>query len=62
LACFWTIYKNTQILLLKDTLISFSLSLLYPFLIYPLPAFLRITILRYPDCLFKFSKLAQSLL
>ena len=29
LACFCVVYKNTQIHLIKDTLISFSLSLLY---------------------------------
>ena len=55
LACFGTLYKNTQLILLKDTLISFSLSLLYPLIIYLLPAFLRISLLKYPHCLFKFS-------
>ena len=44
LLCFWyyialfgVIYKNTQIHLLKDTLISFGLSLVYPFGIYLIP-------------------------
>ena len=30
ISCFCAIYKNTQMHLIKDTLISFSLSLLYP--------------------------------
>ena len=42
LSMFCSIYVNTQIHLLKDTLISFSLSFLYPFVIYLLPGFFRI--------------------
>ena len=61
LACFGAIYKNTQIYLIKDTLFSFGLSLLYPFLIYLVPASLRISILRHPEYCFKISKLFQSL-
>ena len=38
---FGVIYKNTQIILLEDGLISFGLSLIYPFGIYLLPAFFR---------------------
>ena len=34
LICFGAIYKNTQIYLIKDTLFSFGIYLLYPFLIY----------------------------
>jgi len=36
------IYMNTQIHLIKDTLISFGISLLYPFGIYLLPGIFRI--------------------
>ena len=43
ISCFGAVYKNTQIILLKDTLISFSISLLYPFIFY-----LLITLIRYP--------------
>ena len=49
LLCFWyylsmfgVIYKNTQICLIKDTLISFALSLVYPFGIYLIPGIFRI--------------------
>ena len=41
-SCFCVVYKNTQIYLIKDTLISFSLSLLYPLGYYLLPAMLRL--------------------
>ena len=30
-SCFCAVYKNTQIILIKDTLISFGISMLYPF-------------------------------
>ena len=33
LACFCAVYKNTQIHLIKDTLISFGTSMIYPFFI-----------------------------
>ncbi len=39
---FCAIYINTQYHLIKDTLISFGLSLIYPFGIYLLPGLLRI--------------------
>ena len=42
LAMFGVIYKNTQIHLIKDTLISFALSLVYPLFVNLLPGILRI--------------------
>ena len=42
LSMFCAIYRNTQYHLIKDTLISFSLSLIYPFGIYLLPGIFRI--------------------
>ena len=42
---FCAIYKNTQNHLIKDTLISFGLSLVYPFVIYLFPGIFRITAL-----------------
>ena len=42
LSMFSAIYINTQIHLIKDTLISFAFSLFYPFLIYLLPGIFRI--------------------
>ena len=44
--CFCGVYKNTQIHLITDTGISFSLSLVTPFIINFLPAILRIISLR----------------
>ena len=57
LTCFGSIYKNTQIYLLKDTLISFGISLLYPFIIYLIPKTLRINSLKHPKYIYKLSNL-----
>ena len=61
LICFCGIYKNTQIHLIKDTLISFGLSLLYPFLLNLLPGIFRIPSLKNKnkECLFKLSMIIQ---
>ena len=60
---FGVIYKNTQYHLLKDTLISFGVSLLSPFCIYLLPGIFRIPSLsnkkRKRKCLYNFSKILQ---
>ena len=60
---FGVIYKNTQINLLKETLISFGLSSIYPFGIYLLPGIFRIPALsnkkNKKECLYKFSKILQ---
>ena len=65
ISMFGVIYKNTQYHLLKDTLISFGLSFLYPFVIYLFPGLFRIPSLSNPKnkrkCLYNFSKLLQSL-
>jgi len=39
---FGVIYKNTQLHFIEDTLISFGLSLVYPFGIYLVPGLFRI--------------------
>ena len=60
LICFCGIYKKTQIHLIKDTLISFGLSLIYPFLLYLLPGIFRISSLnKNNECMFKTSKIIQ---
>ena len=63
LAIFGVIYKNTQILLIKDTLISFAISLIYPMGLYLLPGIFRIQALADKQnknkYLFKFSKILQ---
>ena len=46
ISCFCTVYKNTQKILIIDTLISFALSMIYPFVINFIPGFLRIPALR----------------
>ena len=64
ISIFGVIYKNTQFHLLKDTLMSFSLSLIMPFGIYIFPGFFRIPALsskKYKrECLYNFSKFLQS--
>ena len=65
ISMFGAIYKNTQVHLLKDTLISFGLSLIYPFGIYLLPGIFRIPALsnrkNKKKYLYNFSKLLQML-
>ena len=46
IACFCGVYTNTQVILIKDTLISFSISMLYPFGLNLLPGLFRIPALR----------------
>ena len=63
LSCFCAVYKNTQVHLIKDTLICFGLSLIYPLLLYLLPGVFRIMSLRAKnanrECLYKLSKILQ---
>ena len=63
LSCFSAIYKNTQLHLIKDTLFSYGLSMIYPFGIYLFPGIFRISALRDPkknrETMFKFSKILQ---
>ena len=42
LSSFGAVFKNTQIVLLKNTLISFSISFIYPFIYNIIPCFFRI--------------------
>ena len=62
ISIFGVIYKNTQIHLLKDTLMSFGLSLIAPFLFYLLPGMFRIPSLynRKRKCLYDISRVLQS--
>ena len=61
ISCFCAIYKNTQIYLIKNTLISFSFSLMYPVGLCFLPGIFRIPSLRnkkaQKECIYKFSKI-----
>ena len=62
---FGVIYKNTQYHLLKDTLMSFGLSFIYPFITCLLPGIFTIPALSNPKkkrkCLYNFSKIFQFL-
>ena len=44
--CFCSVYYNTQIPLIKDTIISYSYSMIYPFFLSFIPVFIRIPALR----------------
>ena len=61
ISCFCAVYVNTQTILIEDSLISFGLSMFYPFLINIIPGFFRIPSLRAKNqnkmCLYKVSQL-----
>ena len=61
LSSFGAVYQNTQVYLIKNTLISFSFSLIYPFIVYILVAIIRIYSLKDSEriCLYKFSEIIQ---
>ena len=46
ISCFCAVYNNTQIILIKDTLFSFGISLIYPFGLNLIPGMFRICALR----------------
>ena len=61
ISMFDAVYKNTQYILIEDTLMGYGFSLLYPFVIYLLPGLFRIPALNAPmknkKYLYNFSKL-----
>ena len=61
LCCFCTVYENTQIHLIKDTVISFCFNLLYTTLLYFIPATFRMISLHKikNESIYKLSKLLQ---
>ena len=63
ITCFCAVYPKTQIILIKDTLISFGISMLYPFALYLIPGLFRIPSLRAAnkdkETMYKFSLLIQ---
>ena len=65
LACFCAVYKNTQLHLIKDAVISFGTSMITPFGFYTLPGIFRIVALRTQknnhQFMFKFSIFLQFL-
>ena len=63
LSCFCAVYKNTQMHLIKDTVLSFGTSMLTPLVIYIFPGIFRFIALKEKkkEYMFKFSKLLQML-
>ena len=61
LSSFGAVYQNTQTHLIKNVVITFCFSLLYPFLFNIIPALLRINSLKSKDSenLYKISKILQ---
>ena len=63
ISSFGAVYQNTQIFIIKNTLISCLMSLIYPFIINFLPGIFRISALNdtqnKKECIFKFSKILQ---
>ena len=61
LSCFCSVYINTQRHIINDTLISFGLTLLYPFLLNLIPGILRMISLngsnKNRNCLYKISQI-----
>ena len=66
ISCFCIIYNNTQIILIEDTLISFGLSMIYPFFLNLIPGFFRIPALRNKNqnkkCMYKFSQIVSMII
>ena len=61
ISCFCAVYRNTQYHLIKDTFISFSLSLFYPFVINLIPICIRIPAIqnKNSEYIYKISKVIQ---
>ena len=61
ISCFCAVYKNTQLILIQDTLISFVTSMIYPFIFKLFHGVLRIPALRAKNrdkkCSYKISKI-----
>jgi hypothetical protein len=63
LTCFCSVYKNSQIYLILNTIISFSFSLIHGFIIFLIPGILRIPILKYAGKIgFKISIIIQNMI
>ena len=60
LSCFCVVYKNTQLYIIKNSLIGFFISFIYPFIFYLLPGIFRYSALKSPgECLYKISQKIQ---
>ena len=65
ISCFCAVYQNTQSILIQNTVFSFLMGMLYPFLLDLFPGFFRIPALRAPNkdmkCNYKISKILNLL-
>ena len=65
ISCFCGVYNNSQIILITDTLISFGLSMIYPFFLNLIPGIFRIPALRDKKqdskCLYKISLILSAI-
>ena len=63
ISCFCGVYVNTQIHLIKDSIISFGLSFIDPFIVYLIPGIFRICALKSKnmECLYKFSLIVENI-
>ena len=61
LSSFGAVFQNTQIYLIKNTMISFCFSLIYPFIINLMPSFLRFYSLKNSkrECIYKINRFIQ---
>ena len=60
ISCFCAVYKNTQVYLIQNTAISYSISLIYPFIISFIPCFFRIFAFKNSGiCLYRISQMIQ---
>ena len=61
ISTFCAVYKNTQIIFIKNTLSSFTLTLVYPFLLNLLPGIFRMSALKPKkkdkECVYKFANI-----
>ena len=59
IASFCGVYENTQVAFIKDSLMSFLLSLIYPFILYLIPSGLRLFAIKSKsmnlECIYKLS-------
>ena len=64
ISCFCAVFSNTQFILIKDTIISFGLSMLSPLGLNLIPGFFRIPALRVKkrECLYKISSVLAALI
>ena len=63
LATFGSVYQNTQYILIKNVIISYVISLIFPFIIIALPSILRRYALKDAtrQCIFKLSRILQNI-